>query len=165
MASKTTKHNETERILFTVRGALTRMRYEIPYHSKSNDKRWNISVKVAGGLNEETRKKILSATGLSEDGAFTPKFLKEAGCEYINAHTRFEIPVALYADGRKLPLVMMDVFEGAMVDLSLVCKDGAIYPRAMMVYKNGTPYDPFADFSAPEDGFMEVPDGEEMPFN
>lgn len=158
------KNNETKKTTFTARGILTRMRYEIPFRSRSNDKRWNISVKVAGGLSKDNRKQILNATGMSADGAFTPKFLKEEGCEYINAHTRFEIPVALYADGRKLPLEMTDVFEGAVVDLSLVCKDGAIYPRAMMVYKNGVPFDPFADFSAPEDGFMEAPEGEELPF-
>ena len=159
-----TKNNEAQKTTFTARGVLTRMRYEIPFRSKSNDKRWNISIKVAGGLSEETRKKILTATGLAEDNTFTPKYLKEAGCEYINAHTRFEIPVALYADGRKLPLEMSDVFEGAVVDLSLICKSGAIYPRAMMVYKNGTPFDPFADFRAPEDGFMNAPEGEELPF-
>lgn len=164
MASKT-KNNGAQKTAFTVRGILTRMRYEIPFRSRSNDKRWNISIKVEGGLNEEAREKILVATGLTVDGTFTPKFLKEAGCEYINAHTRFEIPVALYADGRKLPLEMADVFEGAIVDLSLICKEGAVYPRAMMVYKNGTPFDPFADFSAPEDGFMDAPDGEELPFN
>lgn len=158
------KNNETKKTTFTARGILTRMRYEIPFRSRSNDKRWNISVKVAGGLSEDKRKQILKATGMAVDGTFTPKFLKEEGCEYINAHTRFEIPVALYADGRKLPLEMTDVFEGALVDLSLVCKDGAIYPRAMMVYKNGTPFDPFADFKAPEDGFMDAPEGEELPF-
>lgn len=165
MASKTTKNNETQKTVFNVRGVLTRMRYEIPYRSKSNDKRWNISVKVNGGISEDTRKKILVATGLTDDSAFTPKFLKEEGCEYINAHTRFEIPVALYANGRKIPLAMADVFEGANVELSLVCKEGAIYPRAMMVYKNGTPFDPFADFSAPDCGFMEVSDDEELPFD
>lgn len=159
-----TKNNDAQKT-FNARGVLTRMRYEIPFHSRSNDKRWNISVKVEGGLNEETRKKILMATGLTASDTFTPKFLKEKGCEYVNTHTRFEIPVALYADGRKLPLEMSDVFEGAVVDLSLVCKSGAIYPRAMMVYKNGTPFNPFADFNAPDDDFMSVTEGEEMPFD
>lgn len=131
--------------IVTVRGVLTRFRYERGYKGKG-EKRWNVSIKLDNILSEDAATKILEMIEMNRDDAFTPKWLKEPG-EYVNVHTSYDIPCDVVNNGRCFSLQMGDVFEGAEVELALKCKKGAVYPHAIRVYKNGTPYNPFECFN------------------
>lgn len=131
--------------LILVKGTITRFRFETGYKGKG-DKRWNISIKVEGGVTEDIRNEILQATKMSSDGTFTPKWLKEDG-DYINLHTSYEIPVQMKGtNGKTFPLKMEEVFEGAEGTLAIKCKENAVYPSALQITKNGEPYNPFECF-------------------
>ena len=131
--------------LVLVKGTITRFRFETGYKGKG-DKRWNISIKVEGGVTEDIRNEILQATKMSTDGAFTPKWLKEDG-DYINLHTSYEIPVQMKGtNGKTFPLKMEEVFEGAEGTLAIKCKENAVYPSALQITNNGEPYNPFECF-------------------
>lgn len=79
---------------------------------------------------------------------FTPAWLKEFE-GFVNVATK-EFPVpAMTLDGRKSDLESLVAdgyaFMGATVKLSLLVKDGAIYPKAIKFISEGSEYDPFAD--------------------
>ena len=131
--------------LVLVNGTITRFRFETGYKGKG-DKRWNISIKVDGGVTEDIRNEILQATKMSPDGTFTPKWLKGDG-DYINLHTSYDIPVQMKGtNGKTFPLKMDEVFEGAEGTLAIKCKENAVYPSALQITKNGEPYNPFECF-------------------
>ena len=131
--------------LVLVKGTITRFRFENGYKGKG-DKRWNISIKVEGGVTEDIRNEILQATKMSPDGTFTPRWLKEDG-DYINIHTSYDIPVQMKGtNGKTFQLKMDEVFEGAEGTLAIKCKENAVYPSALQITKNGEPYNPFECF-------------------
>lgn len=143
----TTANNEEKKQSFrtVIKGTLTRFRWEKGFKGKGNE-RWNISVKVDGGVTDELRKKILEETGLTVDSAWCPAWLKK-DLGYVNVHTNFDLPCQLTGkNGSYYECDMNEVFEGAEVALRIVCKDGVVYPQALRVYKNGEPYNPFDDF-------------------
>lgn len=62
-------------------------------------------------------------------------------------HTKFDLPCQTVGNnGAFYEITQDEVFEGAEVALILVCKEGAVYPQALRVYKNGEPYNPFEGF-------------------
>ena len=131
--------------LVLVKGTITRFRFETGYKGKG-DKRWNISIKVDGGVTEDIRNEILQATKMSPDGTFTPRWLKEDG-DYINLHTSYDIPVQMKGtNGKTFSLKMDEVFEGAEGTLAIKCQENAVYPSALQITKNGEPYNPFECF-------------------
>ena len=131
--------------IVTVKGVLTRFRYERGYKGKG-EKRWNVSIKLDDILSEELVSKVLELIEMDRNDTFTPRWLKEPG-EYVNVHTAYDIPCDVVNGGKTYPLEMGDVFEGAEVNLALKCKKGAVYPYAIRVFKNGTPYNPFECFN------------------
>ena len=128
-----------------VKGTLTRFRWEKGWKGKG-DERLNISVKLDEPLSDEVRKSILTATGLEVSSSWCPSWLKEDS-DYVNVHTKFDLPCQTVANnGTFYEITADEVFEGAEIALILVCKEGAVYPQALRVYKNGEPYNPFEDF-------------------
>lgn len=82
---------------------------------------------------------------------FTPEWVKNFE-GYVNVSTVYDLP---YSDqvnnkqGESLEDYIADDFDkwcGASVGLSLNLKEGAVYPKALMIYEEGKEFDPFADF-------------------
>lgn len=143
----TTANNEEKKQPYrtVIMGVLTRFRWEKGFKGKGNE-RWNISIKVDGGVSDELRNKILTETGLTVESNWCPAWLKK-DLGYINVHTNFDLPCQIAGkNGSLYECEMSDVFEGAEVALRIVCKDGVVYPQALRVYKNGEPYNPFDGF-------------------
>ena len=80
---------------------------------------------------------------------FTPEWVKNFD-GYVNISTKFELPM-VSPDGHKFDSIedyMSDgnAVIGATVKLSLNLKEGAVYPKAIVMLTEGTPYDPFEEF-------------------
>lgn len=80
---------------------------------------------------------------------FTPEWVKNFD-GYVNISTKFELPM-VSPDGHKFDSIedyMTDgnAVIGATVKLSLNLKEGAVYPKAIVMLTEGTPYDPFEEF-------------------
>lgn len=76
----------------------------------------------------------------------TPKWLKEKSNK-LNFKSKFDFPIQA-VDGKKLScddFIEMDKTVDAQVKLKIRQKEGAIYPVAMSIVKNGTEYNPFFD--------------------
>ena len=138
-----TNNVETNKPFKTVvKGTLTRFRWEKAWKGKGDERR-NISVKLDEPLSDEVREKILTATGLDVTSLWCPSWLKD-DLDYVNVHTKFDVPCqTVVSNGTFCKITEDEVFEGAEVALILVCKEGAVYPQALRVYKNGEPYNPF----------------------
>ena len=134
--------------IFTFKGTLTKCRFESGYMGKG-DKAWRVSLKLDKPLTADTKDKILSILKIDKNDRFCPKWLKENDSEYINVHSKFDIPCQLLIKGNKV--VDMDIetelFEGAEVALAIKVKEGGVYPHAIRVLKNGEPFNPFECFN------------------
>ena len=80
---------------------------------------------------------------------FTPEWVKNFD-GYVNISTKFELPMAS-PDGHKFDSIedyMTDgnAVIGATVMLSINLKEGAVYPKAIVMLTEGTPYNPFEEF-------------------
>lgn len=80
---------------------------------------------------------------------FTPEWVKNFD-GYVNISTKFELPM-VSPDGHKFDSIedyMSDgnAVIGATVKLSLNLKEGAVYPKAIVMLTEGTPYNPFEEF-------------------
>ena len=81
---------------------------------------------------------------------FTPSWVTEFE-GYVNLSTKYEIP---YKDnvnnrtGDSIEDYISDGFNwlGAKVSVSINVKDGALYPKAMIIHEEGKEFNPFADF-------------------
>ena len=135
---------------FKIKGKLIRFRYEKGYKGMGNEK-WNICVNMENSLSPERKTEILSILGLDEKDRFCPSWLKKPDETHVNVHTIYDIPIQLKIGENMLRVGMDDVFEGADVELVLNVKEGAIYPAAMRVNKNGVPSNPFEDFDECEE--------------
>ena len=149
-STETTTVNNTmeERYkIFTFKGILTRCRFETGYMGKG-DKAWRISLKLEKPLTADIKDKILSILKINKDDRFCPKWLKDDDSEYINVHSKFNIPCQLLIkDNRLVDLDMeTELFEGAKVILAIKVKEGGVYPHAIRVLKNGEPFNPFECF-------------------
>ena len=133
--------------IFIFKGILTKCRFENGYMGKG-DKAWRISLKLDKPLTTDIKDKILSIIKIDKNDRFCPKWLKENDSEYINVHSKFDIPCQLLIKGNKV--VDMDIetelFEGAEVTLAIKVKEGGVYPHAIRVLKNGEPFNPFECF-------------------
>ena len=89
---------------------------------------------------------------------FTPEWVKNFE-GYVNLSTVYDLPFSDCTTGKRgesLEDYIADSFEkwcGASVGISINLKDGAVYPKAIVIYGEGKEFDPFADF-----------DEEELPF-
>ena len=77
-----------------------------------------------------------------------PKWFKdETG--YISLNSNYDIPT-MDPNGRELMLTDFlntdFTLIGAEVGVSVVLKDGAVYPKSIKIFSEGEPTDPFADF-------------------
>ena len=132
--------------IFTFKGTLTKCRFENGYMGKG-DKAWRISLKLDKPLTSEIKDKILSILKIDKNDRFCPKWLKDGDSEYINVHSKFNIPCQSVYKDRLLDMNMeTELFEGAEVILAIKVKEGGVYPHAIRVLKNGEPFNPFECF-------------------
>ena len=132
--------------IFTFKGKLTKCRFESGYMGKG-DKAWRISLKLDKPLTADIKDKILSILKIDKNDRFCPKWLKDNDSEYINVHSKFNIPCQSVFKDRLLDMDMeTELFEGAEVILAIKVKEGGVYPHAIRVLKNGEPYNPFVCF-------------------
>ena len=132
--------------IFTFKGALTKCRFEPGYMGKG-DKAWRISLKLDKPLTADIKDKILSILKIDKNDRFCPKWLKDGDSEYINVHSKFNIPCQLVYKDRLLDMDMeTELFEGGEVILAIKVKEGGVYPHAIRVLKNGEPFNPFECF-------------------
>ena len=132
--------------IFTFKGKLTKCRFETGYMGKG-DKAWRISLKLDNPLSAEIKDKILSVLKIDKNDRFCPKWLKDGDSEYINVHSKFNIPCQSVFKDRLLDMDMeTELFEGAEVILAIKVKEGGVYPHAIRVLKNGEPFNPFECF-------------------
>ena len=146
----TTENNtmtEKKYEIFTFKGTLTKCRFEPGYMGKG-DKAWRISLKLDTPLTANIKDKILSILKIDKNDRFCPKWLKDSDSEYINVHSKFNIPCQLLIkDNRLVDLDMeTELFEGGEVILAIKVKEGGVYPHAIRVLKNGEPFNPFECF-------------------
>ena len=97
---------------------------------------------------KDIKEKILSILKIDKNDRFCPKWLKDDDSEYINVHSKFNIPCQLLIKDNKLVDIDMEteLFEGAEVLLAIKVKEGGVYPHAIRVLKNGEPFNPFECF-------------------
>ena len=132
--------------IFTFKGTLTKCRFELGYMGKG-DKAWRISLKLDNPLTNDIKDKILSILKIDKNDRFCPKWLKDEDSEYINVHSKFNIPCQSVYKDRLLDMDMeTELFEGAEVMLAIKVKEGGVYPHAIRVLKNGEPFNPFECF-------------------
>ena len=155
--TKTTTENNTNKEgntmtekkyeIFTFKGTLTKCRFEPGYMGKG-DKAWRISLKLDKPLTAEIKEKILSILKIDKNDRFCPKWLKDNDSEYINVHSKFNIPCQSVFKDRLLDMdIETELFEGAKVILAIKVKEGGVYPHAIRVLKNGEPFNPFECFN------------------
>lgn len=78
----------------------------------------------------------------------TPKWVKDRG-EYINLSSKFDIPTRTVKNrDTSLEDLMAEssTLIGSEVGVSLVVKEGAVYPKAIKIFEDGEEVNPFADF-------------------
>lgn len=97
----------------------------------------------------EEQKEIVKGAFVSSGENFTPTWVKEMN-GYVNLSTTYDIPVK-HVDGYTENSLEKAIENGfafmhAKVKVSLSVKQGAIYPKAVMVLEEGQSYDAFADF-------------------
>ena len=154
--TKTTTENNTNKEgntmtekkyeIFTFKGKLTKCRFETGYMG-NGDKAWRISLKLDKPLTADIKDKILSILKIDKNDRFCPKWLKNGDSEYINVHSKFNIPCQSVFKDRLLDMDMeTELFEGAEIILAIKVKEGGVYPHAIRVLKNGEPYNPFECF-------------------
>ena len=132
--------------IFTFKGTLTKCRFEPGYMGKG-DKAWRISLKLDKPLTTDIKDKILSILKIDKNDRFCPKWLKDGDSEYINVHSKFNIPCQSVYKDRLLDMDMeTELFEGGEVILAIKVKEGGVYPHAIRVLKNGEPFNPFECF-------------------
>lgn len=77
-----------------------------------------------------------------------PKWFKEE-TGYISLNSIYDIPT-MDPSGKEVMLsdIMSSDFTliGAEVGVSVILKDGAVYPKSIRIISEGEPSDPFADF-------------------
>ena len=132
--------------IFTFKGTLTKCRFESGYMGKG-DKAWRVSLKLDKPLTADIKDKILSILKIDKSDRFCPKWLKDDDSEYINVHSKFNIPCQSVFKDRLLDMDFeTELFEGADVILAIKVKEGGVYPHAIRVLKNGEPFNPFECF-------------------
>ena len=133
--------------IFIFKGTLTKCRFESGYMGKG-DKAWRISLKLDKPLTTDIKDRILSILKIDKNDRFCPKWLKDGDNEYINVHSKFNIPCQLLIKGNKVVDMDMEteLFEGAVVTLAIKVKEGGVYPHAIRVHKNGESFNPFECF-------------------
>ena len=132
--------------IFTFKGTLTKCRFEPGYMGKG-DKAWRVSLKLDTPLTADIKDKILSILKIDKNDRFCPRWLKDNNSEYINVHSKFNIPCQSVFKDRLLDMDMeTELFEGAVVILAIKVKEGGVYPHAIRVLKNGEPFNPFECF-------------------
>ena len=154
--TKTTTENNTNKEgktmtekkyeIFTFKGKLTKCRFEPGYMGKG-DKAWRISLKLDNPLTADIKDKILSILKIDKNDRFCPNWLKENDSNYINVHSKFNIPCQSVFKDRLLDMDLeTELFEGAEVILAIKVKEWWAYPHAIRVLKNGEPFNPFECF-------------------
>ena len=132
--------------IFTFKGTLTKCRFEPGYMGKG-DKAWRVSLKLDTPLTADIKDKILSILKIDKNDRFCPRWLKDNNSEYINVHSKFNIPCQSVFKDRLLDMdIETELFEGAEVILAIKVKEGGVYPHAIRVLKNGEPFNPFECF-------------------
>lgn len=95
---------------------------------------------------------------------YTPTWITDFN-HFVNVSTIYEVPTKNNVNGREYD----DILEveddmpthGSLVTMSLNIKNGAVYPKAIVIYTEGEEYDPFNDIENAENGDLEE---DELPF-
>lgn len=94
---------------------------------------------------------------------YTPSWITDFN-HFVNVSTIYEVPTKNKVNGKEYADIL-EVAEdmpthGSSVSMSLNIKNGAIYPKAIVIYTEGEEYDAFKDIEDAENGELE----EELPF-
>ena len=94
---------------------------------------------------------------------YTPSWITDFN-HFVNVSTIYEVPTKNKVNGKGYADIL-EVAEdmpihGSLVSMSLNVKNGAIYPKAIVIYTESEEYDPFKDIEDAENGDLE----EELPF-
>lgn len=120
------------------------------FKGKTNGEYFYLSLKnVTYGSDEDifTIKEAFAECGKK----FTPNWVEEIEKGFVNTKTKFDLPVRFEGgEYNSIEDLMSDNEEfypmGATAKLSLAIKNGAVYPKALIILENGEPIDAFADF-------------------
>lgn len=123
-------------------GVVLSARFGTTKHSKAD--MYRVSVRYTDDAMEELIE--VGKEFFKEAGKMTPSFLKKreviedtgVECIYLNYHSKYKIPVK----GDSVNEVT-DILPGARVKVATVFKEGAFYPRAILVLENGEEPNPF----------------------
>lgn len=149
--TKETKETKTEKRKVIVTGTICECRRTIKtFKGKQNGEYFYLSLKnVTYGSDEDifTIKEAFAECGKK----FTPNWIEEIEKGFVNTKTKFNLPVRFEGDEyNSLEDLMADNENfypmGASAKLSLTIKNGAVYPKALIILENGEPIDAFADF-------------------
>lgn len=107
-------------------------------------------ITLANAELDEDKKAIIEDAFKESGKKFTPSWVTEFE-GYVNLSTKYEIP---YKDnvnnvmGYNIESYISNGFNwfGAKVSVSINVKDGALYPKAMIIHEEGKEFNPFADF-------------------
>lgn len=132
-----------------VSGKLRKCRKETKtFKGKKGDEKLYITLADAD-LNDEDMQ-VFKEAYKSSGEKFTPSWIKEYE-GFVNLSTVFDVPVKVAFDCDRVFDSALEYtkeydFYNADVQLSIIIKEGALYPRSMIVESAGEPYDQFADF-------------------
>lgn len=121
------------------------------FKGKTGENLFYFSLKETEYSKEEDKQTCIEA--FAESGKkFTPSWVSEIDKGFVNTKSKFDIPVRYNGTEYNSLEVLIDDSDndfypmGAKVKVSLTVKNGAIYPKAVIVIENGEPLDAFADF-------------------
>lgn len=143
--AKTTKTEENKVI---ITGELIKARRESKeFKGRKQPEKFHLS--LANVILTEEQKAMIKEAFANAGDNFTPTWVKEMN-GYVNLGTTYDIPVK-HVDGyvdNSLEKAIENgfAFMHAKVKVSLSVKEGAIYPKAMVVLEEGESYNAFADF-------------------
>lgn len=127
-----------------IKGTLIKAKREVKeYRGHKGTEKFNLTLANV----EELPVEISDAYAESGD-KFTPKWVKEF-TGFVNLSTKYDVPMV--SGNEKYSSIEKAIENGfpfmrAEVGVAVVVKDGAVYPKAVKVYKEGEEYNPFALF-------------------
>lgn len=125
------------------------------FEGKKQKEKTHISLAEVA-ISDDTMK-ILKEAFKKSGKKFTPKWINEFE-GFVNVSTIYDIPTKNLVEGTT-HLDILDVempTHNSEVTMSVVVKEGALYPKAIKIYTEGEEYDAFSDLDADEE--------EELPF-
>lgn len=137
------KKTEAKRNNVIIEGVITSARIGTTKFDESTKNR--LSIKCEDGV---IPYELIDECYKSSGARLTPSWVKDRN-GYVNVSSKYDVPVKLkngrtttFAEFVDSPTVL-----GSTIKLSLNLKEGAVYPKAIVVIEDGEENDPFADFN------------------